>query len=163
MRRTASLVALASVLSTAVAAQPLPALLVPPAGSVEIGRYPAHGTQDYVCAATDGRLTWTFVAPEADLTTSAGTPFAHHFAGPTWQASDGSRVVGKLVASVPSPRVGAVAWLLLSAISTGDGALSGVRFVQRLDTVGGGGPKGACSRAGLARRVAYSATYVFFR
>ncbi len=163
MTRSAAILALvANMLSAAAAAQPIPRL-APPQGSVEVGRYPARGTQDYVCAMKDGALSWAFKAPEAELTTAGNTPFAHHFAGPTWQATDGSRVVGKLVASVPSPKADAVPWLLLSATASGAGAFAGVRYVQRLDTAGGASPKRACSRAGEAERVAYTATYVFFR
>ena len=164
MTRCAAILALvATMLSAAAAAQPIPASLAPPQGSVEVGRYPARGTQNYVCAMKHGALSWTFKAPEAALTTAGNAPFAHHFAGPTWQATDGSRVLGKLVASVPSPKAEAVPWLLLSATSSGARALARVRNVQPLDTLGGAGPKRACSRAGEAERVAYTATYVFFR
>ena len=50
---------------------------------------------------------------------------ALHFAGPTWQASDGSKVVGELVAKDAGPDPNAIPWLLLAAKSTqGPGVLA---------------------------------------
>ena len=42
--------------------------------------------------------------PQAILVTDDGD-IIHHFKGPTWQAEDGSLVVGTVVHKVPAPRV----------------------------------------------------------
>jgi hypothetical protein len=83
----------------------------------------------------------------------AGQTIRQHYAGPTWEAPDGSKIVGKILASEPAPQTGAIPWLLLSAESSGSGVLGAARFVQRVNTSGGVGPTGACPTAGTERRV----------
>lgn len=144
-------------------AQDVPAKLVPPAGVTKIGAYSGKGVQIYVCTAHDTALEWILKAPEAELTDANGVTFAKHYAGPTWEAADGSKAIGKVMQAVPAPGAGAVPWLLLSATSSGTGVLSGTRFVQRIDTVGGVAPSGACPVPGTEQRVPYSAEYVFYR
>jgi len=101
--------------------------------------------------------------PEAELIDAQGKPFAKHYAGPTWEAPDGSKIVGKILASEPAPQTGAIPWLLLSAESSGSGVLGGARFVQRVNTFGGVGPTGACPTAGTEWRVDYTADYIFYK
>jgi len=55
----------------------------------------AVGVQIYGCTATTSGTAWTLLAPRADLYGDNGRLVATHFAGPTWQANDGSRVVCK--------------------------------------------------------------------
>jgi len=86
-----------------------------------------------------------------------------HYAGPTWEAPDGSKIVGKVLANEPAPKAGAIPWLLLSTESSGSGVLAGARFVQRVNTSGGVGPTGACPTAGTERRVDYTADYIFYK
>jgi hypothetical protein len=92
-----------------------------------------------------------------------------HFGGPSWQADDGSKVVGSVVSSLTvSPT--AVPWLLLSATTTparaGGGLLADTTFVQRLFTVGGVAPAASsCTAAnvGATAEVPYTAEYVFWK
>jgi hypothetical protein len=146
-------------------ADEVPGKLIPPRGNVEIARGYGVGVQIYHSAPspTDPtQFVWQFFAPEATLFDD-GRPIIHHFGGPSWQANDGSLVVGALFASVPSPRPNAVAWLLLTGAShAGHGLLSEVSFIQRLDTIGGAAPSTPPTQAGLEVRVPYTATYVFF-
>jgi hypothetical protein len=144
-------------------AQDLQAKLMPPAGVTKIGTYLGKGVQIYSCAVHDAAQGWTLKAPEAQLTDANGAVFAKHYAGPTWEAADGSKAVGKMIETVPSPTAGAVPWLLLSATSSGAGILSGTRFVQRINTAGGIAPSGACPELGAEQRIPYSADYVFYR
>jgi hypothetical protein len=144
-------------------AQDMPAKLVLPQEEPMIGRYAAKGVQIYVCAVKEGQNVWGLKAPEAQLIDTQGRPFARHYAGPTWEAPDGSKVVGKILASEPAPKTGAIPWLLLSAESSGAGELAGARFVQRVNTSGGVGPIGACPAAGTEQRVDYTADYVFYK
>jgi Protein of unknown function (DUF3455) len=120
----------------------------------------AVGVQIYSCNGT----AWTFVAPRANLYDDRGRLIITHFAGPTWQAKDGSQVKGKLVN--PSPVDGAIPWLLLSAASTTPGQLGGTTFIQRINTTGGlAAAAGTCTagNAGATAEVPYTADYYFWR
>jgi hypothetical protein len=172
-RLAAGLVALGAALSLATAAQaqsPASLLtLLPRDGSHPYLDGHGKGVQIYRCDAAAGGFAWTFVAPRADLTGNRGRVIIKHFGGPTWQAGDGSKVVGSVVSNVPvSPT--AIPWLLLSATTTpapgGGGLLAGTTFVQRLLTVGGVAPAAStCGAAnlGATAEVPYTAEYVFWR
>jgi len=127
------------------------------------------GVQIYECQATqDGqtRFTWILKAPAADLLDHTGNTVGRHYAGPTWEANDGSKVIGEIVARDDGPDAGAIPWLLLRATSsTGKGLFSKTQFIQRLHTVGGKAPATDCdaSQAGKRIRVAYAADYYFYR
>jgi hypothetical protein len=140
-------------------AEDVPAKLTPPSGSIPVGAYTAAGVQIYACTANG----WTFKAPEANLADAEGKIFAKHHAGPTWEATDGSKATGKVRETAPSPVTGAIPWLLLSAEPSGAGALSAVKFVQRINTTGGIGPTGPCPTPGAEQRVPYTAEYVMYR
>ena len=144
-------------------AQEIPAKLALPQGGTLLGKYPAKGVQIYVCRVKGAANEWDFKAPEAELSDAQGRPFAKHYAGPTWEAADGSKIVGKVLASEPAPKAGAIPWLLLSAEPPASGILAGVRFVQRVNTAGGVGPTGACPTAGTEQRVDYTADYIFYK
>jgi hypothetical protein len=144
-------------------AQDIPAELALPQERPLVGKYAAKGVQTYVCTVKGGGSEWAFKAPEAELIDAQGRPFARHYAGPTWEAPDGSKIVGKILASEPAPKTGAIPWLLLSAESSGSGVLAGAHFVQRVNTSGGVGPTGACPTAGTERRVEYMADYIFYK
>ena len=144
-------------------AQHIPAKLAPPQEGLLVGKYAAKGVQIYVCSVKGGANEWSFNAPEAELMDAQGRSFAKHYAGPTWEAPDGSKIVGKVLANEPAPKAGAIPWLLLSTESSGSGVLAGARFVQRVNTSGGVGPTGACPTAGTERRVDYTADYIFYK
>jgi hypothetical protein len=144
-------------------AKDIPAKLAPPQDRPLVGKYAAKGVQIYVCRAEGVANEWEFKAPEAELTDAQGRSFAKHYAGPTWEARDGSKIVGKVLANEPAPKAGAIPWLLLSTDSSGSGVLAGVRFAQRVNTSGGVGPTGACPTAGTERRVEYRADYIFYK
>jgi hypothetical protein len=128
----------------------------------------ATGTQVYTCTAPvdePERFAWTFKAPEAALQNETGEQVGTHYAGPTWEGNDGSRVVGEVVARTDAPAPDAIPWLLLKAKSTaGRGVFSTVTYIQRLETTGGVAPADGCdhSAAGVERAVPYTATYAFF-
>ena len=141
----------------------IPPALAPQQGAIALGRYAARGAQIYVCRVKGAANEWAFKAPEAKLVDAEGRPFAKHYAGPTWEAPDGSKAVGKVLASEPAPKAGAIPWLLLSAESSGSGALAGVRFVQRVDTAGGVAPSGTCPRTSAEQPIDYTADYIFYK
>lgn len=126
----------------------------------------AKGVQIYTCKASGSAYAWSLKAPDASLTDAKGRPVAKHFAGPTWQASDGSAVVGTPVNVSPSPDAGSIPWLVLEAKShSGSGEMAGVHYIVRTRTEGGVAPGTGCdaSHAGSEVRVPYSAVYLFFR
>jgi hypothetical protein len=126
----------------------------------------ATGVQIYECKAgkTDPtRFEWVFKAPEADLFDNAGKKIGKHYAGPTWESNDGSRVIGEVRAQDPGPDANAIPWLLLYAkTSSENGALGRTAGIQRLNTVGGKAPAEACTQEGKEARVPYKATYYFY-
>jgi hypothetical protein len=128
----------------------------------------ATGMQIYQCSpAKDDptRFEWTFKAPEAELFDAAGRKIGKHYAGPTWESEDGSKVVGVVKARDNGPDPTAIPWLLLEAKSTsGSGVFGRTTSIQRLQTVGGAPPREPCgeAQAGREARVAYKAMYYFY-
>ena len=128
----------------------------------------AKGVQIYECRAKKDAsvgFEWAFVAPEAELFDARGRNIGRHEAGPSWQANDGSRVVGTLKQRADASVSGAIPWLLLTAKSNGPaGSFSNVSSIQRVNTVGGVAPATSCGRdsAGATARVPYTADYYFF-
>ena len=133
-----------------------------PGGTV-VATVHAEGAQIYDCKAdASGNLAWHFREPIATLLRE-GKTVGRHYAGPNWEASDGSAVTGKVVAHVPGATPSDIPWLKLDVIARrGSGALSGVTTVQRINTHGGV-VNGACDKQGSYYSVPYSADYVFFR
>lgn len=144
----------------------VPAALNPPADATLQSALYALGTQNYVCAApaAGGAPAWTLKAPHAILLRGLDTA-AIHFAGPSWQAQDGSVVVGTRSASAPAPDTTNIPWLLLQAAShTGAGEFAPVSWIQRLDTSRGVAPATGCDDAHLGAEalVPYQAQYFFY-
>lgn len=147
----------------------LPGNLQPSAGQAFVMEALASGVQIYDCAANadGGGPGWVFRAPEATLADQRSNPLGKHYAGPTWEAPDGSRVVGEVKARAPSPTPEtAIPWLLLAAKdNSGNGVFSNVRSIQRINTGGGVEPAERCTaeKLGQTARVAYTAAYYFYR
>ena len=121
----------------------------------------ATGVQIYRCDKT----AWTLQGPDATLTDIAGKPAGHHFKGPTWQSTDGSRVAGKPVAAGAAPQAGSVPWLVVQATAhSGAGLFQAVTYIIRSQTIGGAAPATGCDTAhqGAEARVPYTATYTLF-
>jgi Protein of unknown function (DUF3455) len=151
--------------SISASAQVAPKELQPPAGEQLVVQVHAKGDQIYTCKEDGGQYAWTLKAPEAQLFDKSGKPFGKHFAGPSWEASDGSRVMGKAAANAPSPDADSIPWLLLTVIGrSGEGVLAHVTSIQRINTKGGKARASGCdaAHAGQEDRAAYSADYVFF-
>ncbi|WKB55000.1 DUF3455 domain-containing protein [Eleftheria terrae] len=129
----------------------------------------ATGVQIYTCAAAKdnpAHYAWAFTAPEAELFDAAGKKIGTHYAGPTWEADDGSKVVGAVAARSDAPDSGAIPWLLLvGQAEPQEGRLARTSHIQRLSTVGGKAPADGCdaARVGQVRRIPYEAAYYFYR
>jgi len=165
-----SLVALLAGSARSLAVDPpdAPEALRPPADQVVALEALADGVQIYECSAgkdQPARFEWVFQAPEAELSDRTGRKIGKHYAGPTWESTDGSAVVGEMKARDAGTDPNAIPWLLLTAKSnSGTGVFSQVKSIQRLRTVGGKAPSGPCGadNAKAVARVPYKAVYYFF-
>ena len=108
--------------------------------------------------------------PRANLYGDNGKLIATHFAGPTWQAKDGSRVVGRRDAPPVTVDGTAIPWLRLAAASTSVGddgdRLAGTSYIQRVATTGGLAPAAAtcnAATAGDVEEIPYTADYYFWK
>ena len=162
----AATLALASFQSRSVRSVPVVvAQIAPPKDEVLLVRAFAEGVQLYECVRGETALQWKFLAPEAQLTDDLGHVIGTHYAGPTWESTDGSKVAGKVVSSVESPDPGAIPHLLITASGhEGSGVFAKVRSVQRLQTNGGRAPAEPCREQDIGHkaRVRYRATYYFY-
>jgi hypothetical protein len=147
----------------------------------------AVGTQNFICApaATPSGLDWLFIGPQATLFDDDIEQTFTHFHSKnteasgaiqaTWQHSRDSSAVwatrhsGSLDPLYVAP--GAIEWLLLDVSGSalgpmGGDKLSGAKFIQRVNTVGGVKPASSeCTLSTLNTRrlVAYEADYYFYR
>lgn len=144
-----------------------PQLEVPP-GYELLFRMHALGVQIYECQQGQ----WAFRAPRAALF----DPETHrrvgsHYGGidrgltpgPWWESrADSSRIRAGNAVSAPSPNEGSIPLLRLEVLERqGAGMFTQVSYIQRLNTVGGVGPTGACE-GGAKRQVVYTADYFFY-
>ena len=142
-------------------------LRVPQQKVLQLKTY-ASGVQVYACQPKVGDSSayeWTFKEPVAELWNERGEKIGRHYAGPTWEGNDGSKVVGQVVARAAAPDPKAIPWLLLqSKASAGAGVFTPLTYVQRIETGGGVAPSEGCDRNAVnaERDVEYTATYVFF-
>jgi hypothetical protein len=128
---------------------------------------PAKGVQIYECRAVKdnaGIFEWGFIAPDAELFDTSGRKIGTHYAGPKWEAADGSIVSGAVKGRADAPQAGNIPWLLLGTTASGpQGSFSKVTGIQRVNTVGGVAPASPCAQAnlGVMARVPYTADYYF--
>jgi len=125
------------------------------------------GEITYECrekAAAADQYEWAFVAPAATLYSGDKRSVGKYYAGPTWEAADGSKVTGKQVAMSPAAPGNIPMQLVKTDAAIGNGAMTGVTYIQRLNTKGGVAPSMACDAASKGKRqqVAYEADYVFY-
>jgi hypothetical protein len=119
----------------------------------------ATGVQIYRWNGT----TWSLVGPDAVLYADPGhhAVVGTHYAGPTWETTSGSKVVGSVLDRCTAD-VNAVPWLLLEAVSTeGPGAFQKVTYIQRVNTTGGLAPV-TSGAIGEEVRVPYTTEYFFY-
>jgi len=162
-KATLALLLLSGCCVSAFAAEtPLPGAIAAPGETAVLSAH-AEGAQVYECkAGADGKLAWAFREPIATLLVD-GKTVGRHYAGPNWELSDGSAVVGRVTGNAPGAAPNDIAWLKLSVVSQrGSGVLTGVTTVQRINTKGGK-LEGACDKAGSFSSAPYSAEYVFLR
>lgn len=152
--------------SSAMKAAAAPEAVRPPAEAKWFMLATGVGEITYECRArADGNgYEWAFAGPVATLY-SGGRPVGKYYGGPTWESSDGSKVGGKQLAVAPAGPGNIPLQLVKAEPGTGSGAMSGVSYIQRLNTKGGVAPAAACGMAnrGARQQVAYEADYHFYR
>ena len=145
----------------------LPEAVRAPAGSKQMMATTGVGELTYECrekAGAAGQYEWAFVGPVATLYGGDKKMVGKYYAGPTWEAADGSKVTGKQVAISPSSPGNIPMQLVKAEPAMGAGAMTGVGYIQRLNTKGGVAPAMACDAMGKGKRqvVAYEADYIFY-
>jgi Protein of unknown function (DUF3455) len=160
--RTAAFLLLLAAANASAAETPLPEAIAAPGETVVLALH-AEGAQVYECkTGADGKLAWAFREPIATLIAD-GKTVGRHYAGPSWEHSDGSAVVGKEVGNAPGASASDIPWLKLEVASRrGNGVLTPVTTVQRINTHGGK-IDGTCDAAGAFKSAPYSADYIFLR
>lgn len=159
-----------STLSPAPVIDPLsqPEAIRVPAGNVPAFVLIGKGEITYECRAkadSPDQFAWAFVAPNAALLTNAGLPAGRYYAGPTWEALDGSRVTGKQVAIAPATPGNIPLQLVKAETTSGMATFNNITFIQRLNTQQGVAPSLPCNAgvSGQKQIVSYQADYVFYR
>jgi hypothetical protein len=165
------IVLLLSLIANASGQQParpdVPAKIQAPAGEEVVLIAHASGSQIYACRQeADGKMAWTLKGPEAELRNQQGAVIGRHYAGPTWQANDGSTATGKPTAKVDSPDPASIPWLLVTATGhSGEGVMQRVTSIQRINTNGGMSlPAEDCNAAkqNVEVKSVYTADYYFY-
>jgi Protein of unknown function (DUF3455) len=145
----------------------LPEAVRVPAGQKQMMATTGVGEITYECREKKdmaGQHEWAFVGPVATLYSGDKKTVGKYYAGPTWEAADGSKVTGKQVAVAPASAGNIPLQLVKADPAMGAGAMTGVSYIQRLNTKGGVAPAMACDAAAKGQRkvVAYEADYVFY-
>ncbi len=176
MKNTLSLLGAAALLS-ACTAGPMMMMKVDNAALPEPVRVPSGqkmmmsttgvGEITYECREkkdSAGQHEWAFVGPVATLYGAGRKTVGKYYAGPTWEAAEGSKVTGKQVAIAPASAGNIPLQLVKAEPAMGAGAMTGVSYIQRLNTKGGVAPATACDAAAKGQRqmVAYEADYIFY-
>jgi hypothetical protein len=163
--RTLSLHVAAALLATTAATSVSTRALnsAPAPGEVLVATLHAEGAQIYHCKPDgEGKFAWRFREPVATLMLNDET-VGRHYAGPSWEMLDGSVVSAKVTARAPGATPNDIPLLLLEVTaSRGQGLLSGVTTIHRLNTTGGM-VQGPCSSPGNLKSVPYSADYALIR
>jgi hypothetical protein len=135
-----------------------------PDGHEPVLRLAAKGAQVFRCERTGAAFEWRFRQPDAELFDDQGRPVARHGANFSFEHRDGSRLIGAVEAHDKAASADTLPWLLFSTRSYGTGALSGISYVQRIETRGGMPPPScAAQETNRLLRVEFDATFVFYR
>ena len=159
--------------TTEVTQPTVPDNLKAPATEVAVLKVFAKGTQNYKCSESTtaaGTFAWVLVAPDAKLYAGADETSAEvgkHYAGPTWESTEGSKFVGDSAAAAKadSPDANSIPWLLVpKKDAAGTGQFSKFVHAQRVNTNGGKAPATGCDAAHVdaTNNVAYTANYYFY-
>jgi hypothetical protein len=127
------------------------------------------GSITYECRvkkdSTD-QFEWVFAGPDAKLLDSAGKTVGKYYGPPaTWEAVDGSKITGTQVAVSPGGAGNIPLQLVKANPAMGMGAMQGITYIQRVNTMGGIAPAMPCAQAQVSQKqvVQYQADYNFWK
>lgn len=158
---------LLSACATTMKAPEAPAAVTVPAGNKVSMITVGIGELTYECrvkANVADTFEWALAGPEAVLYDTKKNVVGKYYKGPTWESNDGSKVTGKQLAVSPNP--GSIPLQLVQASpATGSGVMTGVTYIQRLNTVAGVALSLPCGAAnvGTKQLVKYQADYIFYK
>jgi hypothetical protein len=157
-----------STASPAASQSMLPDAVKVPAGQKVSMETVGVGEITYECREKQGAAgahEWVFVGPKAVLNDRMGKAVGSYYGPPaTWEAKDGSKLTGSQVAVAPA-QAGSIPYQLVKANpAMGNGAMTGVTYIQRVSTRGGVAPAKPCSAETKGGRevVQYQADYIFW-
>lgn len=165
---SAAIVAFVSLNATAQMMEVPESVRVPPGHTMSM-KAVGVGELTYECRAKTNdaaAFEWAFVGPVARLMdATGGKEIGKYYAGPTWEAADGSKVTGKQVAIAPAAPGSIPLQLVKAEPAMGTGAMAGITYIQRVNTKGGVAPAEPCvaTAAGMKKQVPYQADYVFYK
>lgn len=150
--------------------QGLPTSIQVPAGHKVAWETVGSGDITYECrdkANAPGQTEWVFVGPDAVLKSRDGKQVGRYYGPPaTWEATDGSKLTATQLAVAPSG-AGHLPYQLVKANpAMGQGALTGVSYIQRVALQGGVAPADKpCTPASKGQKamVKYQADYIFWK
>jgi hypothetical protein len=147
----------------------LPETIKVPAGHVVAMQTVGVGEITYECrdkADAPGQTAWVFVGPKAVLNDRSGKQVGTYFGPPaTWAANDGSAITGKQLAVAPAGQGNIPYQLVQANPATGQGAMTGVTYIQRVALKGGVAPALPCASTNKGERqvVQYQGDYIFWK
>lgn len=163
-----SLIVSLAACGSAIKVPPAPAAVTVPSGNTLVMIAVGAGELTYECRAKanmPGAHEWAFAGPSAVLSDKNGNAVGKYYAGPTWEANDGSKVTGKQIAVAPGAANAIPLQLVKANPSMGNGAMTDISYIQRLNTVGGVAPSESCAaeNTGMKKMVKYQADYLFYK
>ena len=133
----------------------------------------AQGVARYACGAAGAWLSEAETLHATLLEGASAAPAGQLLPAPaggsgppTWRLADGSALGASNAAPAasaasPTGSTSDLPWQLTASTATAGAGFAGIAAVQRVDTVGGGAPSGACSPSDAAD-VPFGARYVFY-
>ena len=100
------------------------------------------------------------------LSDRGGKAIGKYFGPPaTWESNDGSKITATQLAVAPGGSGNIPLQLVKANPAMGNGAMSGVTFIQRVATKGGVAPASNCAAGNLGAKevVKYQADYIFWK
>ena len=152
----------------AMAQTALPDTIKVPAGNKMVLETVGAGLITYECKdkKDGGGQEWVFVGPDAALNDRNGKAVGKYYGPPaTWESKDGSKITATQLAVSPNGSGNIPLQLVKANPASGNGAMQGVTYIQRLATQGGTAPATPCVEASKGRKetVAYQADYLFWK
>lgn len=147
----------------------LPMAVQVPAGNVVAMETLGVGDITYQCRAKKDmadQFEWVFAGPDAKLNDRSGKQVGKYYGPPaTWESLDGSKLTGTQVAVAPNGAGNIPSQLVKANPAMGTGAMTGITYIQRANTVGGVAPSSTCGagNAGAKVVVQYQADYIFYK